>query len=91
MKIVLFAVLALGSAFAALPPFAQNERELREILNDPKLHEFIPFSDALEEIVKTEEGYLIKTNKREVRVIIHYKESTKIGPSEFWVEFLDEI
>ncbi|MBM3193102.1 MAG: hypothetical protein FJZ59_02570 [Chlamydiae bacterium] len=88
MKYVVFAVLILGSVFGALPPFAQTERELREILNNPKLHEFIPLSDAFEEIVKTEEGYLIKTNKREVRAIIHYKESGKIGPAEFTVEFL---
>jgi hypothetical protein len=88
MKIVLFATLIAVNAFALLPPFAQTERELKEILNYPELHEFIPYSDVFEEIVKTEEGYLIKTNKREIRVVIHYKENSKIGPAEFSIEFV---
>jgi hypothetical protein len=88
MKLVLLATLIAANAFALLPPFAQAERELKEILNYPELHEFIPYSDVFEEIAKTEEGYLIKTNKREVRVIVHYKENSKIGPLEFSIEFV---
>ncbi len=88
MKGILLALLLAANAFAVLPPFAEAERELKEILNHPELHEFIPYGDVFEEIVKTEAGYLIKTNKREVRVVIHYKENSKIGPTEFSIELI---
>lgn len=88
MNIVIAALMPL---IAALPPFAQDTREIRAILDSQELYEHIPFSDCFEEISKTDAGYLITTNKRHVLVIVHTVESAEriCGPRQFTLEFQD--
>ena len=88
MKLICLACLFVMPMFAALPPFAQAEREIKAILESKQLPEFSPFSDIFEEISKTDDGYLITTNKREVHVIIHYSKTSRVGPAEFTLEFV---
>ncbi len=88
MRTIFLALLFTTPMFAALPPFAEAEREIKMIIKSKELHQFIPYSDAFEKITKTDEGYLITTNKREVRVVVHYSKESHIGPAEFTIEFL---
>lgn len=88
MKTIFLALLFTTPIFAALPPFAQTEREIRVIINSKELQQFIPYSDVFEKLTKTEEGYLITTNKREVRAVVHYSNESRVGPAEFSIEFL---
>ncbi len=82
-------IAALMPIVAALPPFAEDAREIRAILDSPELHEYIPLSDCFEEISKTELGYLITTNNRHILVIVHNVESPQkiCGPKQFTLEF----
>ncbi len=77
----------MSQAFCALPPFAEAKREVIAILNSPKLSEYVPYGDVFESLTKTDDGYLIITNKREVEVIIHYAKNSHIGPKQFTIEF----
>ncbi len=85
----LLSVLSLFALplFAALPPFAEAKREIKAILESEELAQFIPYGDCLEQIIRTEEGYRIITNKREVEAIIHCEESSTPGPKKFNIEY----
>lgn len=89
MKLLITAFLVTLPLFAALPPMVQAERELKAILNDPKLHEYVSTVDVFERIEKTQEGYLIVTSRHQVAVIVHYLEPKAgfVGPAQFTLEF----
>ena len=76
---------------AALPPFAEDTRTLDAIMHCEEIHQYIPFGDCLQEIAKTEGGYILTTNKRQVLVLIHYLPSNCLGPRDFTLEFISSI
>ena len=87
MKLIWLACLFVMPVFAVLPPFAEAKREIKSILESEELAKYIPYGDVFDQIIKTEEGYLIKTNKHEIRVIVHYVKNSRIGPVEYTLEF----
>ncbi len=87
MRFICLALLFVTPIFAVLPPFAEAKKEIKMILESDELAKYIPYGDVFEQIIKTDEGYLITTNKREVRVLVHYSKEHKIGPSKFTLEF----
>jgi hypothetical protein len=87
MKLIAILSILAMPLCAALPPFAEAKREVKAILESEELAEFIPYSDCLEQIIKTENGYRIITNKREVEATIHYEENSNMGTKKFSIEY----
>lgn len=87
MKYVFFLMLTL-TGFAALPPYAQSAREIQKILSDSKTHAALGSAEAIQEIRKTDRGYLIITKNYELQVDIRYGGGPKLaGPVHFELEF----
>ena len=88
MRAFFLAILLSAPMFGALPPFAEAKREIEAIFQNETLSEFIPYGDVFEELLKIDEGYLIVTNKRQVKVVLHYTPNERIGPPKFTMEFV---
>ncbi len=73
--------------FSALPPLAQSSREIEAILDSPKTYQLLGGAEPIEQIVRTINGYLLITDRKELLVDIHYLPSNKIGPIEFELYF----
>ncbi len=88
MKKWIFILLAT-SGFTALPPLAQNMRELKALLADEHLYEMLGSPEMIQAIVRNDEGYLLTTPHYTLQVNVHYlpAESGLIGPVRFQLEF----
>lgn len=80
-----------SQAFAVLPPLYQGKKEIEAIFSHPQFGETLPSGDVIQEITKVSSGYLIITNKRIVPVVVEYKKTQQIGPSQFTLEFKSSI
>jgi len=80
-------LICATSLSAALPPLYQNIRELKSILEDPRLDNALQSGDAILKIERNENGYLVITNHRQVQVDIKYH-TGKIGPAEYTLDFI---
>lgn len=90
MKYFIFILLSfapLNSLSAALPPLFQGMREIKAIFDDPDTLKYLDSGDVITDIKKTETGYLITTNKKEVLVEIVYESSSVPGPVKFHLRF----
>ncbi|MBS0604181.1 MAG: hypothetical protein JSS60_03975 [Verrucomicrobia bacterium] len=89
MKKTILAVLILASSsvFAALPPLAQSNREIQAILQSPETYRLLGGADPIDQIIRSENGYLLITRKTELLVDISYLHTGKIGPAEFELHF----
>lgn len=86
--VILFGSIALNTTLPALlPPLYQSTAEIKAILSDEKLSEVLQSGDLIMDIKRTESGYLIITNHREVEAQIVYKKSHSIGPAKFDVVY----
>ncbi len=87
MKNWIFLCLA-STNFALLPPLAQSTAELKALLNDPRLYEFLGSAESIREIIRTERGYLVITANYMMQVNIEYERGVmKIGPAQFEFDF----
>lgn len=87
-KTMLAILLASSSvAFAALPPLAQSEREIKAILDSQEAYKLLGGAEPIDQIVRTENGYLLITAHKELLVDVHYLPAKKIGPAEFELSF----
>lgn len=88
LLICLLAALSLtGPLSAALPPLWQNVAELKSILSDKKLGDYLDSGEAIIVIKKTEKGWLFVTNHHELPVHVIYKDAKMPGPAEFDIKF----
>lgn len=92
MKKLIFIFLT-STFFGALPPLAQSTRELKALLADTRLHEFLGSAEQIKEIIRTEKGYLILTQSYAMRIDITYggRDSKIIGPIQFEFDFHEPI
>jgi hypothetical protein len=72
---------------AALPPLYQGMKEIKAIFDDPDLLKYLTSADVIQDISKTEKGYLIKTNKQQLSVKVIYEASNVPGPVKFHLTF----
>lgn len=88
LLIVLFLLIA-QSSFAILPPGAQSIDELKTIINDRELGKQLGYAEPIEQIVKTNGGYMILTPSKQLQVNVIYIQSPtkRIGPAEFEINF----
>lgn len=91
MKNILFlfilCLIPLNSLNSALPPLYQGMKEIKAIFDEPDLLKHLNSGDMIMEIKKTENGYLIVTNKKQVPVDIVYESSNVPGPVRFHIRF----
>ena len=80
-------LLASQTAFAALPPLAQSSREIQKILESKETYKLLGGAEPLDQIVRTENGYLLITAHKELLVDIRYERTGKIGPAQFELFF----
>lgn len=87
--IILCGYMALNSSLPALlPPLYQSTAEIKAILSDEKLGNVLQSGDLIMDIRRTDNGYLIVTNHREVEAQIVYRQGEKsIGPAKFDVVY----
>lgn len=84
---VLLLTLVQGHSFAVLPPLWQGVDELKVILNDKSLGNYLDSGDAISSIKKTEKGWVIVTNKKRVTAEVTYENVTKPGPATFSIKY----
>ncbi len=82
-------VMLLGSAFAgaALPPLAESMREMKAILEDPKLTDLLSMAEQIQAIEKNESGYLIRTQRHVLEVEVVSLPVSHPGPIRFELKF----
>lgn len=90
MKKYVFSIMCLLTidAGALLPPLWNDVAELKEILNDQRLGQFLQSGDSITTIEKKEHGWKIVTNHRTIEVSVHYKKQVMPGKGQFSIEFL---
>ena len=88
LNIFAFLLLCSTQAYAALPPLAQSSREIQAILESPQTYNLLGGADPIEQIDRTNTGYLIATKNKQLQVDVHYLRNGKIGPAQFELEFL---
>lgn len=90
MKKVTLAVLlfATSTAFAALPPLAQSEREIQAILESPQTYNLLGGAYPIDQIIRCENGYLLATANQKLMVEVHYVRAGKRGARRVRTEIL---
>lgn len=73
---------------AALPPLFQDIAELKEILNDRQLGQLLQSGETINQITRTEKGYVITTNQSSLTVEVVYAPSKRPGPVAFSLKFI---
>jgi hypothetical protein len=84
----LVALVAQTFVEGALPPFWEDDAELKAILEDSRLGQFFDSSMIIDAISKNNEGWEIKSGKLEVIVKVKEMPQQKPGPQKFTLEFL---
>lgn len=91
MKKWVFILLA-STSFAALPPLAQSSREIQALLTHSQFYQNLGSAEQIQNIIRTEEGYLVLTQNYAMLVDIKYGgEQKRIGPVQFQLEFHEPI
>lgn len=80
-------LLAVQTATAALPPLWQSVNEIKTILDDPRFGTELESGELILKIKKTDEGWLIVTNRHRLYVKVIEQPQTRPGPAKFTLEF----
>ena len=84
-------LLAAASLFGALPPLAQSSREIQALLSDSQMQTLLGGAEWVQEIVRTETGYVVMTQNYLLRVDVEYLRAGRPGPVPFQLHFQDPI
>lgn len=89
MKKLICILLISSFGFGALPPLAQSIRELKALVDDPRLYQSLGSAEVIEEISRTNGGYLVftKNYSMHVGVTILRNHKERVGPVEFELQF----
>ena len=78
-----------ASLSAALPPLYATLSEYKSLLRNPELAEKIGSGEPIQEIKRTDSGFLVTTNKHNLNVDIVYEPQDYPGPAKFHFIFHD--
>jgi hypothetical protein len=81
--------LGIISVEAALPPFYQSLNEYRALLNSPELAKKLGSVESIQEIQRTDSGFIITTTKHTMDVDIIFDPQNHPGPAQFHFFFHD--
>lgn len=73
----------------ALAPLPQSIREIESILLYPGLSDYLPSGEAISQISKVEDGYLLVTGNKVLKIKVIYKKPASIGPKKFSLQVID--
>jgi hypothetical protein len=90
-KTCLSLFLASSSLFAALPPLAQSSREIQAVLSDSQLQTLLGSAEGVQEIIRTEGGYVVMTQNYLLRVDVEYLSASRPGPVPFRLHFQEPV
>jgi hypothetical protein len=76
-----------ASACAALPPLYESAKEIRALLESPKLGELLGSGDAIQSITKVDDGFIVATTKHIIKVDVVYDPVDHPGPAKFHLVF----
>lgn len=85
--LLLAGILFTDRVEGILPPLYEGIKEIQSILSSPELGHKLESGDVIEKIEKTETGYKITTNKRELLIEVQYQKTRKIGPATYVLKF----
>ena len=89
---IIFIFLSMSSiGYGALPPLYQTSSELKSVLTEHDLGNYLPSGEPIIEIRKKGKGYLILTNKHSLQADIVYEPMNIPGPARFHVEYREAI
>ncbi|HSX11900.1 MAG TPA: hypothetical protein VLF61_00215 [Rhabdochlamydiaceae bacterium] len=72
--------------FAALPPLAQETKEIKAVLDDARLDRALQ-SQLIQRIERMDGGYLISTASKQVQIKVKYLPQATPGPAKFELQF----
>ena len=81
----------LATVLAALPPLAQSIREIQTMVGDSELYTRLGSGETIQDIVRTESGYIVRTSHYLLHVDVEYKMAKHPGPTPFQLRFHDPI
>ncbi|KPK33176.1 MAG: hypothetical protein AMS24_02040 [Chlamydiae bacterium SM23_39] len=91
-KIIFILSICSSFGFSALPPLYQNSKEIKKILNDNRLYKKLGSDQTIENITKSEKGWIITTPKYTLKIDVEYLPKSKIlGPVDFKLHFQEVI
>ena len=74
------------SGFAVLSPLAQSIREMQQLVQSREIQK-IPNSEVIEEIVRTDTGFVILTENYQIVVDRTYRDRSFLGPKQVELYF----
>lgn len=86
----LLTVCAVQPVAGLLSPLSQELVELKTLLQDPALEQLVGSGEIIQEIKKTENGYVLTTSKQKVFVNVNYTPINRPGPAQFKLSFSKE-
>lgn len=90
--IIAFVLLfTVEKGFALLPPLYEGIAEIRAILTDEKLSEVLTSGEVIQEIHKTDAGYMFYTNHHQLNVVVKKLPAQGPGPAKFELEFKEPV
>jgi hypothetical protein len=89
MKKSLFIInlFLISSLSAVLPPVWQDVAELKEILNDKRLNQYLDSAELIQSIDRIEGGWKITTNRSSLIARIQPQPQSMPGPEKFSITF----
>lgn len=90
-KICFTAFLLIASqGFCILSPLNQSIREMNAVLDSFELRK-LNQSEEIQEIIRTDSGFVVLTNDSVINISITYDSKTLIGPRQFNLHFEDPV
>lgn len=84
-------LLAGAPAYALLSPLNQSIAELKGIIENDDLTEYLPSSEKILAIDAVEQGYLIRTQNYTMLIQIVFKRQDRPGPAKYELIFHEPI
>lgn len=72
--------------FSVLSPLNESIRDMQQVLQSRELQK-LPASEAVEEIVRTDTGFVVFTNTYRITIEKEYKKRSFLGPKQFELRF----
>lgn len=70
-----------------MPPLWEDVAQLKAILNDPKMGEYLDSAAVIEVVERTDDGWEIRTNKGDLKVRVTPEPQKMPGPQKFSLDF----
>lgn len=80
-------LIAPTLSYGVLPPLYSTLDEFKALINDERLPKALDSGEAIIDIRKTNDSFLITTNKHTLRVNIVRDPSKLMGPAQFHLDF----